>query len=516
MPNFEDLGMNTRFQPNKSIPNTRPHVIDENEFRNTHRIPTGFVDYQNLTKDARFATAVVSLSGERGTFKDIQAAIVYVNSLGGGVVYLRAGTYFISSQITLYSNIFLVGEGISSTVLDFQETSMDQGVFINGTLRSLSGIITLTNNDATIVGTSSLFSSDGVIAGDILHTDYGQFIVDSVTSDTSLEITKTYFGNTQADIGYYINEPTNNVLIDSLSIKGVGTPSSGNGIGVKADNCTNIRFQNLHITDCEEYGLWVEETTGLELVNCLIDNTNENDGAFIGANSASVSPSGIITGNRFINNKLYGLNLTKGHSISLIDNIFSHNGSGGVNSNNSIGMRATSNFFVSNKNVGINLTSSSYTNISGNLFFNNGTAVSFSSVGQNNVIIGNNLYTSTDSVVTASNTNNNLIVGNNFGTAGATVTASGTNDRVIGNMGVHDNDYDVGLGTVAAGVSAGTITFSYLGGTPETVVLTPQNSLGSASEYYVDTIGTTTFIIHTDTAPGTAVVFNWRADNEKP
>jgi hypothetical protein len=45
----------------------------------------------------------------------IQAAITYVNSLGGGTVYLPQGDYIITAPISIYSNIRFIGAGGEST-----------------------------------------------------------------------------------------------------------------------------------------------------------------------------------------------------------------------------------------------------------------------------------------------------------------------------------------------------------------------------------------------------------------
>lgn len=46
----------------------------------------------------------------------IQLAINYVNSLGGGVVYCPKGTYILTSTLTMYAHVELIGDGFGATI----------------------------------------------------------------------------------------------------------------------------------------------------------------------------------------------------------------------------------------------------------------------------------------------------------------------------------------------------------------------------------------------------------------
>lgn len=66
----------------------------------------------------------MSIFTDRGTTSDtIQSAINTVNSIGGGTVYLTSGTYTITSELTIYSNVTLEGVGPAGSVL-LDATSM--------------------------------------------------------------------------------------------------------------------------------------------------------------------------------------------------------------------------------------------------------------------------------------------------------------------------------------------------------------------------------------------------------
>ena len=67
---------------------------------------------------ARIFKAIVS-QGPEGDFTTLQAAIDWCNLYGGGVIFIKAGTYTLTSDITLYSNIKIEGEDEDTAILDF-------------------------------------------------------------------------------------------------------------------------------------------------------------------------------------------------------------------------------------------------------------------------------------------------------------------------------------------------------------------------------------------------------------
>ena len=82
---------------------------------------------------ARIYKAIVG-TGAEADFTTIQQAIDWANLYGGGTVFIKAGTYNISSDITLYSNITLLGEDDDLTILDFGASSASiQAVGTSGT-----------------------------------------------------------------------------------------------------------------------------------------------------------------------------------------------------------------------------------------------------------------------------------------------------------------------------------------------------------------------------------------------
>jgi len=91
------------------------------------------------TGDAAFKGTVYAgsfVSGERrgatvgpeagvngADFDNIQEAIDFVNGFGGGKVFVKPGVYTLNSDITLYSDVHLVGEDNRSSIVDFDNNS---------------------------------------------------------------------------------------------------------------------------------------------------------------------------------------------------------------------------------------------------------------------------------------------------------------------------------------------------------------------------------------------------------
>lgn len=158
-----DDNLDSYLFPKDSPYNSREDFVTAYDFDVTHQIPAGGINYTNLTAASRAATAVISLSGEKGTFKDIQAAINYVNSLGGGKILVLPGTYTITQNITLYGDITLEGLSTANCIFDFNSTTSNLSTSINA---SNIKIRSLTFKNCHNVTTGAIFLNR-VIRGEI-------------------------------------------------------------------------------------------------------------------------------------------------------------------------------------------------------------------------------------------------------------------------------------------------------------------------------------------------------------
>lgn len=231
----------------------RPSNIDHTQ------LIEGGVRVQNLQKDARYATAVVSTDMAGGNFgpTQIQNAIDYVNSLGGGTVLIKEGTFALPAGLTGYSNIHLIGSG-ERTILDAAALTTDVLTF-SGTIVSDTGTIAISTGGTTVTGTLTTFQNDGVAAGDIILLAGIPYIVNTITSNTSLTITKTYLGADLSGQPVSVWQPVSNVLISNLKI--INVPA--NKIGVLLSYFSNAIIDRVIIDTSD--GSASDNDEGIEL-----------------------------------------------------------------------------------------------------------------------------------------------------------------------------------------------------------------------------------------------------------
>ena len=99
---------------------------------------------------------------------DIQAAIDFINASGGGTIQLDVGTYTLTSDLTLPSDVSLIGVGRDSTVLDFGGNAA--GILLKGTSGSIK--------KNTKIANLTVQNSNNAAGIDIDYTD--SVIMDSV------------------------------------------------------------------------------------------------------------------------------------------------------------------------------------------------------------------------------------------------------------------------------------------------------------------------------------------------
>jgi len=102
-----------------SILNEKDVGVSALDFRNLYDIPPNFLEYTRVQSDSRGYTVVVSLSGKKGTYNDIQAALTFIHQMKGGRVLILPGTYVIGKNLTIYSDTVLEGVSYNSCLVNF-------------------------------------------------------------------------------------------------------------------------------------------------------------------------------------------------------------------------------------------------------------------------------------------------------------------------------------------------------------------------------------------------------------
>ena len=170
---YSKLGLNNKLQSLsslavKKLPTDKPNLENKDFF------PPGAINYSRLTAEQRVYQAIVDRGASSGTFQNIQDALNYVNSLGGGRILVMPGTYTISSVLTIYSDTILEGLSPVDCVINFNATTNNLVVAdaaISITIANLDIRNSINTNGAIYVNNTSATSNLVKIVNCIFRTN---------------------------------------------------------------------------------------------------------------------------------------------------------------------------------------------------------------------------------------------------------------------------------------------------------------------------------------------------------
>jgi len=326
-----------------------------------------------LYPQSRTYKAIVDPTGN-GDVTTIQGAIDYVNGLGGGSILVKAGTYIQSADITLYSNIELVGEDNDTTIIDFNNL----------------------NKCFVAVGTSVTHKKNinirNIQIKNAHDTDYGQFRMDYCDD---CEFENVYFND-----GYDVTVGTVPDLTmyksDRIYIKRCRFVDSG--YGLSTNDCDHIIIAENYFNHTTESG--IVPGSGNDMV--IRENLFEN---LVASNIfCETAPIGLaIINNTFITVNGSGIYISSPDKYRILGN-FIH---GTTGSTNGIyikdGVRAVvaNNIVESMDGAGIKLSNQDYCTIIGNICTENavyGIDISNNTCNKNVVVANHCLGNSTGNI----------------------------------------------------------------------------------------------------------------------
>lgn len=374
----------------------------------------------------------------------IQDAIDKVFASGGGKVILRNGTHTPSTDLTLYSNIYIQGENAGSCIVDFVNNA--KGFLVVGTNAYTTGTLSVTNNSQTVTGVGTTWTTAmlgrSILLGGLWYT------ISARASDTSITISAPYAGVTLSGVTYTIATIKEDVKITDVTIR-----NASSGIKIQYTNETFFKdtdiqtsvigFEAVDSAQCsvDEVDLQVNNTS-FSATNChffgvtqtgSVDAQAGHGFALSGCTNSFYSPLFSM------NSSADGINITNSNNIQ-ITGVFIENGGQGaelVLGNSDITFSTSA--FEYNASDGLKFTATS-----------DNIHITASSM-QNNGGYGLN--------IAASTCDNNIIIGNTFaGNTTATYTDSGTGTIFRGNVGVSDNTTLDVLSNVATNTIIGRVT----------------------------------------------------------
>ena len=265
-------------------------------------ITTGDLATAVSNRLGKAATKIVAADGS-GDYTDIQSAI---NALpaSGGVVYIREGTYTVSSSIAIISsNVTLVGAGAATKIFLANGANVD--------------VISATWGQNIVIANLCI---DGNKANQTAASSGIKFtnVENSRISGCRIEKSK--------DCGVYLDSSSRNVITNS-------TVESGGNLGIYLSSSNNNTVMGNTIESNSSDGIFCSGSNN----NTVMGNTiksNSSDGIFCnGANNNT------ITGNTSESNGGSGIQLYSSSNNSVTGNTIKSNGSYGImiaSSNNNV------------------------------------------------------------------------------------------------------------------------------------------------------------------------------------
>lgn len=199
----------------------------------------------------------------------IQAAITACNAAGGGTVLLRSGTYDIAANITLSSNVALIGENRKTTIIDLNQFDLDLGgnnvlkelQFLAGTVEG-DGVNNIDITGCEFDGTGNAATSDNLY----LHGDgYEVKISDCTFRDATRDNCRISVMNRVHITNCFFFDASN----DNLHTE----RGSSNQVSAQS-----TRWQTYVISGCTSvgagrYGIFDVATHDLRITNCVVENS---------------------------------------------------------------------------------------------------------------------------------------------------------------------------------------------------------------------------------------------------
>jgi len=226
-----------------------------------------------LKKNSRRYVAIVDPESP-SDFSSVTDACEYAKEMGGGIVFIKRGTYTISEDIYLYNGVDLEGEGIDETILNFDGGSNQIILpkYFSVGMKGFSGCSLENGSDIVTVPSTRNLYFDNVGAGlTMFDSDDTEeyFEIESVDSTTQFTLKTPYTGMTGTKyieiqlIGYFENGSRYVVYNDDVDLQGLGIVPGCTLDGEEGGLFTSI-VKNVignNVVECEDIFTGTSQTT---------------------------------------------------------------------------------------------------------------------------------------------------------------------------------------------------------------------------------------------------------------
>ena len=272
-----------------------------------------------------------------GNFTDIRIAVEYVNKQGGGIVFVKNGTYKLKNgYLDIPSRVQLIGESREGVILDCGKTN--SGLRIMGKNEYTTGTLSVSQGSDTVTGVGTTWLTN-IKKGYFIRIGRLIIIIKSVESDTSLTLGNSYVDATQSAVTYVSAEFNIGTVIDNIVVRN----PLNEGIIYKYANRYRISNTNaessvgsfgITVNDSSE-GIWDFVTVifngggGMDVNHVSFTSFRTLIGASNGGNgfsfaNSSISAIDIIVSNGNASNGLY-LDTIDNFAIRSADMLFNGN-----------------------------------------------------------------------------------------------------------------------------------------------------------------------------------------------
>lgn len=261
--------------------------------------------------------------------KNIQENLDTISAAGGGVLYLQAGTYTLTSNILIPSGVTLRGVSRDSVIIN---CGGSYSVQMAGTDVYDTGTVALNTGDTTVVGTGTTWTS--AMVGRYIFLDGSWYEITAFTDTTHITI-DTYQGANLSGSDYSLANINVNSAITKLTIVDAGGAALyvtnaiepvvddlaiyNSVIGLSAEF---VQFIKLNVSAVgNESNVDFNYVYGFKIDFCEFDEATVGDGL-----SLTNSGDGTLFDSEFNNNDDNGIRCTNVRDVTFIS--FNTNGNG--------------------------------------------------------------------------------------------------------------------------------------------------------------------------------------------
>ena len=210
--------------------------------------------------------------------ENIQDALKGLEVRGGGILRLRSGTYNVNYPITVPSNVKIIGENESTTIIDFISTAAN--ISFEGTNIYTTGTISSIGSGGTVVTGSSTAWLANVTTNHHLFIDERWYRIAAITADTTIILAEPYKEAATFSGTYRAVILKTGIYIENLTLtNSTGTAIVGTDIQrIELHNVTMLTnnkgfvFTNFSFLLCETVTSVDSTSNGYELTNGVFWN----------------------------------------------------------------------------------------------------------------------------------------------------------------------------------------------------------------------------------------------------